>query len=253
MKKRKKKANAINSLWFFGDPKKDIDFLNHALGSDKYDNTDVSGSETCCTDASATGADAGGVGESMDNNFIETCDLEALSLIGNGFKLDEDFDELENDSHVKQVFENGEYLDDMYGYINGTLEDFEPRLLMDKVIKTGHSLHSNRIHNDMLYSFAVFFEAIIGPVDENTKYWFDLVSEDRDGNQERLVKYDLDTHLSADEAVERMNSYKDAILNNIVENKETPDADESVVLSEGFLNAPPNGCEFVELSCFTKE
>lgn len=75
-------------------------------------------------------------------------------------------------------------------FTNGTLSDWEPQDLMQKVIETGQSMNTIRTNGDNTYLIDIFYEEWFGPkgIDNpDEKYWVDIVKEGPDGKQERVL------------------------------------------------------------------
>lgn len=100
-------------------------------------------------------------------------------------------------------------------FVNGTLQEFDPQDLMDKVMTTGQSLHTHRTFDGKIYFITIFYEDWFGSrgIDNpNTRYWVDIVEEDADGHQERL---DIDgRNLLSSEVVELLNDWKNKMLSS---------------------------------------
>lgn len=82
-KKKKKNNGGLGGLWFFGDPKKDIDFLNHVMGVDKYPGSDESSAQSTTTGVadSSTAANIGvsaGIGENLTEDYLDDIDSNAV-------------------------------------------------------------------------------------------------------------------------------------------------------------------------------
>lgn len=90
---------------------------------------------------------------------------------------------------------------------NGQLIDLDARELMDKVLKEGHSLFTERANGDYLYFISIHFEDIIGVIDEDTEFFIDIVREDLAGNQERVTNYQEHSHLKEDEVVKKLEGF----------------------------------------------
>ena len=114
--------------------------------------------------------------------------------------LDEDEDE-DVDESLTEGFE----------FTNGSLEDFDPQDLMDKVKERKMSLFTSREFNNKLYHISIHPH---GRVDQPTDIWVDIVEEDENGNQERpfLKKYN-----TYEEAVNAMKEWKDMTIQNEVD------------------------------------
>lgn len=75
-------------------------------------------------------------------------------------------------------------------FTNGTLSDWEPQDLMQKVMETGQSMNTIRTNGDNTYIIDIFYEEWFGPkgIDNpDEKYWVDIVKEGPDGKQERIL------------------------------------------------------------------
>lgn len=101
-----------------------------------------------------------------------------------------------------------EALKKSFDFSNGSLRDFDPADLMDKVKKRQMSLFSSREFGDKLYDISIHPH---GRVDDPTDIWVDIVSEDLDGNQERIF---LKKFLTYDDAINAMNEWKKSMLDS---------------------------------------
>lgn len=99
-----------------------------------------------------------------------------------------------------------EALKKSFDFSNGSLKDFDPADLMDKVKKRQMSLFSSREFGDKLYDISIHPH---GRVDDLKDVWVDIVSEDLDGNQERIF---LKKFLTYDDAINAMNEWKKSML-----------------------------------------
>lgn len=114
-----------------------------------------------------------------------------------------------------------EALKKSFDFSNGSLRDFDPADLMDKVKKRQMSLFSSREFGDKLYDISIHPH---GRVDDPTDIWVDIVSEDLDGNQERIF---LKKFLTYDDAINAMNEWKKSMLAS------APAVDESLNEDDG--------------------
>lgn len=101
-----------------------------------------------------------------------------------------------------------EALKKSFDFSNGSLRDFDPADLMDKVKKRQMSLFSSREFGDKLYDISIHPH---GRVDDLKDVWVDIVSEDLDGNQERIF---LKKFLTYDDAINAMNEWKKSMLDS---------------------------------------
>lgn len=101
-----------------------------------------------------------------------------------------------------------ESLKESFDWSNGDLRDFDPEDLMEKVKKRQMSLFSSREFGDKLYDISIHPH---GRVDNPTDIWVDIVSEDLDGNQERIF---LKKFLTYDDAINAMNEWKKSMLSS---------------------------------------
>lgn len=101
-----------------------------------------------------------------------------------------------------------EALKKSFDFSNGDLRDFDPADLMDKVKKRQMSLFSSREFGNKLYDISIHPH---GRVDDLKDVWVDIVSEDLDGNQERIF---LKKFLTYDDAINAMNEWKKSMLSS---------------------------------------
>lgn len=98
-------------------------------------------------------------------------------------------------------------------YSGDNLKSFDPQNLMDMVMSIGQSLNAIRYYNGyrydifIHYSFPIHFK---GLDDTETLYFADVVAEDKDRNQERVLITD---DISADEVVDMLEEWKEKVLN----------------------------------------
>lgn len=97
--------------------------------------------------------------------------------------------------------------------LNGELKDFNPKMLMDSVKKNGQSLYVEVSHEDKAYYISIHFEGIFGNITDDTRYWVDIVSEDNEGNQERITGYKDWSGLTDQQVVAQLNRWKDSLIN----------------------------------------
>ena len=93
--------------------------------------------------------------------------------------------------------------------LNGQLKDLKGSLLMNQVKERLESIFTEREHDGITYIISIHFEELFGVLDNDTRYYVDIVSEDKDGHQERLSKYEDSSNL-LDQQVE-------AYINGFVE------------------------------------
>ena len=96
--------------------------------------------------------------------------------------------------------------------LNGKLIDFNPKTLMENVKANHQSLYVEVSNDDIVYYISIHFEGIFGTIDRNTKYWVDIVSEDSEGNQERVTTYKDWSNLSELETTQKLNEWKWSVL-----------------------------------------
>lgn len=129
--------------------------------------------------------------------------IDAANDLADGEVSDDDgWDKWE----VESSGDMDEALKKSFDFSNGSLRDFDPADLMDKVKKRQMSLFSSREFGDKLYDISIHPH---GRVDDPTDIWVDIVSEDLDGNQERIF---LKKFLTYDDAINAMNEWKKSML-----------------------------------------
>lgn len=96
--------------------------------------------------------------------------------------------------------------------MNGTLKEFDALDLMNKVMERRESLFTDRTHNGITYYISIHFEDLIGTVTPETKYYIDIVSEDKNRHQERLTTYEEYGDLKNWEVVSKLNEFKESII-----------------------------------------
>ena len=104
-----------------------------------------------------------------------------------------------------------ESLKESFDWSNGSLQDFDPEDLMEKVKKRQMSLFTRREFGDKVYDISIHPH---GRVDQPTDIWVDIISEDEQGNQDRTF---LKKFLTYDEAINAMKEWKDSTLQQAVD------------------------------------
>lgn len=125
-------------------------------------------------------------------------------------ELANDLIDCANDLADSDAFDDDmdESLKEGFEFSNGDLRDFDPADLMDKVKKRQMSLFSSREFGDKLYDISIHPH---GRVDDLKDVWVDIVSEDLDGNQERIF---LKKFLTYDDAINAMNEWKKSMIDS---------------------------------------
>lgn len=98
-------------------------------------------------------------------------------------------------------------------YNGDNLKNFDPQKLMDKVKDGGYSLNSTRYYGGCEYTIFIQYASLIharGADKDDTLYYADIVREDRDGNQERVL---LTDDMTDKELVRELNNWKRKTLN----------------------------------------
>lgn len=98
---------------------------------------------------------------------------------------------------------------------NGSLADFDPQDLMNKVATKGISMNTDRDYNNIRYFISIHYDEIFGEPGINNPdelYYVDIVSEDENKHQERLTTYDEWSNLKAPEVVDKLNAWKQSII-----------------------------------------
>lgn len=113
-----------------------------------------------------------------------------------------------------------ESLTEGFEFTNGTLEEFDPADLMEKVKRRQMSLFSSREFGNKLYDISIHPH---GRVDDLEDVWVDIVSEDLDGNQERVF---LKKFLTYDDAINAMNEWKKSMLDSALAVEESLNEDD---------------------------
>lgn len=99
------------------------------------------------------------------------------------------------------------------GFTNGSLKDFDPFDLMNKVATTGKSLHTDREYGDYVYTIFIQYKNLFGgrgADNSDELYHIDIIREDENGEQERLV---MKMNLTAKDVVKYLNQWKEKIIN----------------------------------------
>lgn len=119
----------------------------------------------------------------------------------------EELAEMDNDIG----YDRDHFLDESFDWSNGSLQDFDPEDLMEKVKKRQMSLFTRREFGDRVYDISIHPH---GRVDQPTDIWVDIISEDEQGNQDRTF---LKKFLTYDEAINAMKEWKDSTLQQAVD------------------------------------
>ena len=122
-------------------------------------------------------------------------------LIDCAYELAEMDDDEDMDESLKESFD----------WSNGSLQDFDPEDLMEKVKKRQMSLFTRREFGDKVYDISIHPH---GRVDQPTDIWIDIISEDEQGNQDRTF---LKKFLTYDEAINAMKEWKEKIVDSQVD------------------------------------
>ena len=104
-----------------------------------------------------------------------------------------------------------ESLNEAFEYANGSLEDFDPSELMDKVKERQSALFTDRVFGGSLYS--IHFSPH-GRVDNPDSIWVDIIKEEEDGRQERVFMKRFDTY---DDAILAVEKWKDVLIEGAIE------------------------------------
>ena len=96
-------------------------------------------------------------------------------------------------------------------FTNGTLAEFDPQNLMNKVAETGYAINTVRENGDDTYFISIHYKEWFGPkgIDNPEElYYVDVVKETADGKQTREVLQDG----TADEIVKLLNDWKASVV-----------------------------------------
>lgn len=108
------------------------------------------------------------------------------------------------------------------GFSNGTLSDFNPQDLMDKVKSRLEAINTIRTNGNMKYMISIHPHGLFARLSPETKYDVYIVSEDEGGNQEWVSSYEEFSNLLDTEVVAKLNDWK----NNAVSVNESFDNDD---------------------------
>lgn len=98
-------------------------------------------------------------------------------------------------------------------FTNGTLADFNPQDLMDKVKSRLEAINTVRTNGNMIYMISIHPHGLFVRLSPETKYDVFIVSEDDGGNQEWVSSYDEFSNLLDTEVVAKLNEWKNSVLN----------------------------------------
>lgn len=99
------------------------------------------------------------------------------------------------------------------GFSNGTLADFNPQDLMDKVKSRLEAINTVRTNGNMKYMISIHPHGLFARLSPETKYDVFIVSEDEDGNQEWVSSYEEFSNLLDTEVVSKLNDWKNNAVN----------------------------------------
>lgn len=98
-------------------------------------------------------------------------------------------------------------------FSNGTLADFNPQDLMDKVKNRLEAINTIRTNGNMTYMISIHPHELFARLSPETEYDIYIVEEDADGNQRYVSTYDEFSKLLDTEVVDRLNEWKNSVLN----------------------------------------
>lgn len=103
--------------------------------------------------------------------------------------------------------------------LNGQLKSLKGSLLMNQVKERLESIFTEREHDGITYIISIHFEELFGVLDDDTRFYVDIVSEDQNGHQERISKYEDSSNLRS----EQVEAYINGFVENICGSQQDPE------------------------------
>ena len=120
-------------------------------------------------------------------------------------EMDEDEDDNEED---EQLTEAGQF-----SFTNGTLEEFDPADLVEKVKNRKTALNTIRDFNDKQYTFVI---SPSGSIETPDYIWVDVTEDTGNHNPQRIF---MQTYTTYDDAIQGINEVKEHIMDSVVDEK----------------------------------
>ena len=91
--------------------------------------------------------------------------------------------------------------------MNGTLKELDVRELMRKVKERRCSIFTERTNKNDTYIISIHYEELFGEVNDETKYYIDIVKEDVMGDQSRITAYADHSNLTDKEVIKKLEAF----------------------------------------------
>lgn len=108
----------------------------------------------------------------------------------------------------EQLTEAGQFV-----FTNGTLEEFDPADLVEKIKNRKNALHTIRDFNNKQYTFVISPK---GSVETPDYIWVDVTEDTGNSNPQRIFMQKYNTY---DDAIQSINEVKDHIMDSVVDEK----------------------------------
>lgn len=116
--------------------------------------------------------------------------------------------EMDEDEDDEQLTEAGQFV-----FTNGTLEEFDPADLVEKVKNRKTALNTIRDFNDKQYTFVI---SPSGSIETPDYIWVDVTEDTGNHNPQRIF---MQTYTTYDDAIQGINEVKEHIMDSVVDEK----------------------------------
>lgn len=116
--------------------------------------------------------------------------------------------EMEEDEDDEQLTEAGQFV-----FTNGTLEEFDPADLVEKIKNRKTALNTIRDFNDKQYTFTI---SPSGSIETPNYIWVDVTEDTGNLNPQRIF---MQTYTTYDDAIQGINEVKEHIMDSVVDEK----------------------------------
>ena len=116
--------------------------------------------------------------------------------------------EMDEDEEDEQLTEAGQF-----SFTNGTLEEFDPADLVEKIKNRKTALNTIRDFNDKQYTFVI---SPSGSVETPDYIWVDVTEDTGNHNPQRIF---MQTYTTYDDAIQGINEVKEHIMDSVVDEK----------------------------------
>lgn len=116
--------------------------------------------------------------------------------------------EMDEDEDDEQLTEAGQFV-----FTNGTLEEFDPADLVEKIKNRKTALNTIRDFNDKQYTFVI---SPSGSIETPDYIWVDVTEDTGNRNPQRIF---MQTYTTYDDAIQGINEVKEHIMDSVVDEK----------------------------------